>query len=120
MEKGDFNRDFSRNKKAMEMAMNTLIIIALSIVVLIAILVIFSRGTNSFTEKISLFFSSSNVDSFIQNCNSLNQNQQTYDYCCSQSTVKLSSSSKFPITCSNASTQNWGSKISQLNCDGVC
>jgi hypothetical protein len=110
-----------RDKRGMELAFNTIILIVLGVIVLVAIILIFTRASGSFGEKIDSFFSSSNVDAVVNQCNTLAEQEQTYEFCCVNKTVRLSRAEKFSLSCLEANNnKSWGSKIVVVNCEGVC
>jgi hypothetical protein len=109
-----------KGKRGIELAFNTIILIVLGIIVLVAIVLLFNRTSGSFGDKIAGVFSSSNVDAVVSQCNTLVGQEQKYEFCCVQKIVKLSRSEKLELTCSLAREKSWGSSISELNCSGVC
>ena len=78
-----------RDKRGMEMAFSTLVIIILSVLILASIIFMFTSGSSKFKDVISLFSSKSNVDSVVDNCNSLVDTNQKYEYCCSSKVLSL-------------------------------
>jgi len=110
----------TRNKKGLEMAFGTIVVIILSLVVLIFLIMALKGSFKDFRDKIGIYFSDSNVDSIIDNCNSLAMRDSSYEYCCVKKEIKLSSKNKVFLTCDNARNESWGSSIDLLNCEGVC
>jgi len=108
------------NKKGFEMAISTIIIIILSLIVLIALILVFTRSTGTFSERISSLLGNSNIDSVRDSCNLLASQQSAYEYCCVNKTVKLSLNKKIDLPCSFARGESWGKQIDELNCVGVC
>ncbi len=108
------------DKKGLEMAINTIVLIILALVVLIAAIFIFSRSSSAFADKINSFISSSNVDSTIDSCNILANQESRFDYCCVKKSVKISRSEILNVTCSEATEKSWAKDIQKLNCEGVC
>jgi len=109
-----------KGKRGLELAFNTIILIVLGIIVLVAIVIIFNKASGQFGEKIELFFSSSNVDSVIDQCNTLGEQEQRYEFCCTNKTIKLSKQEKVQLSCFQAKNKTWGSSIVELNCEGIC
>lgn len=109
-----------KGKRGVELAFNTIILIVLGVIVLVAIVLIFNRASGSFSDKINVFFSSSNVDNVISQCNTLGEQEQRYEFCCVNKTVKLSRQEKLELTCLQAQNKTWGSSIMQVNCGGIC
>lgn len=58
-----------KSKRGLEMAISTLIVIILSIMVLIALVFVFSKSTGGFKDRVFGFFSNSNVDDVVRQCN---------------------------------------------------
>ena len=108
------------DKRGLEMAISTIILIILAVILLIAIIFLFSKASLGFKDKISIYFTSSNVDSVIENCNSLAGQEMNYEYCCINKTIKLSNINNLEIPCATASEKSWGKTIQKLNCNGVC
>jgi hypothetical protein len=117
MEKGV---KFEKSKKGMEMAFSTLVGMILAIILLALIIVFFTGGFNGFKEKIGSFFSDSNVDITVDNCNRLVSIGSSFDYCCVNKTIKISSKVKYDMPCTSASNYSWGARIDKLDCSGVC
>ncbi|MBM3247592.1 hypothetical protein FJZ17_03595 [Candidatus Pacearchaeota archaeon] len=109
-----------KGKRGVELAFNTIILIVLGIIVLVAIVLLFNRASGSFGEKINSFFTSSNVDTIVSQCNTLGEQEQKYEFCCVNKTVKLSRQEKLELTCELAGNKTWGSKIMELNCGSAC
>ena len=108
------------DKKGLEMAISSIILIILGLLVLIAIVFIFNRSAGSFADKINTFLNPSNVDSVVDNCNSLVVQENSYEYCCVKKTVRLSTKQTLEVTCGNATTASWAKNIQKINCDNVC
>jgi len=109
-----------KSKRGLEMAISTLIVIILSIMVLIALVFVFSKSTGGFKDRVFGFFSNSNVDDVVRQCNSEAEQERYFDYCCANKTIKISSKVKFENTCFNISNENYASEMVSLNCGGVC
>lgn len=109
-----------RDKRGLEIAFSTIVVIIISLLVLIAIFIMFTNGSGKFKEAISSFMSSSNVDDVVKGCNNLALSEYSYDFCCMNKTVKFSSKDKLEISCFGASKESWGAKIEKVNCEGVC
>jgi hypothetical protein len=113
-------REIIKNRKGFEMAFSTIVVIILALLLLATIIFIFSKSASSFREKISGYFSSSNVDSIIEKCSTLAISGGSFEYCCVNNTVKFSSKDKQELTCLQASNFSWGMKIGELNCENIC
>jgi len=107
-------------KKGMELTFSAMVVIVLSILLLVAVLFMFTKASGNFKDAIANFFSSSNVDSIVDTCNRQVETLQSYEYCCVKKEVKLSSKDKRMLTCGEASEESFGSRINKMNCEGVC
>jgi hypothetical protein len=76
------------NKKGMEMAINTIVILVLAIVVLVFLVLFFTNSSGEFAERIKSYFSYSNVDRIVEQCNLLVDLDRGYTYCCEVQKVK--------------------------------
>jgi hypothetical protein len=115
-------RNKMRSKRGFEMAFSTLVAIVLALI-LLALLIVFLTGSfGKFKDKISNFFSSSNVDSVVDNCNRLVISESFYEYCCVNKTLKMSGKEKYEQSCFNIFSGNysWAKNLEKLNCEGVC
>ena len=109
-----------RDKKGIEIAFSTVIVIILAILILTSLLFIFYKTSNKFKDTIDTYFFSSNVDSVIENCNNLALMNSQYEYCCVEKTIKLSRGDVRVLTCLKASNETFGSSINKINCDITC
>lgn len=108
------------NKRGFEMAISTIIIIILSLIVLIALIMIFTKSTGTFGEKVSTILGTSNIDTVKDACNLFASQNSVYEYCCVNKTIKLGLNKKIEMPCVRASEESWGTSIGKLNCAGVC
>jgi hypothetical protein len=109
-------------KRGMELAINTLIIIVLGIIVLVALLIVFNNQTGIFTNLIKNLMGKSNVDSLVIGCNNLADGGQTYEYCCVKKDVVLGSgkSDKLSLTCGEMRDRAFGARINNVDCAKLC
>ena len=107
-----------RDKRGLEIAINTLILMILGIVVLIAIVLFFVMGAEDFGGHLD--DNSVNVDEVIVNCNSYVTRDAKYMYCCEEKTVRFSKESSVKVTCDFARDAEWASgRINELDCSAV-
>lgn len=109
-----------RGKRGSELVINITITAIIAVIVLAILLLIFLNGTGNFKDKVSSFFSASNVDNVIQICNNDAAQEGKYEYCCVKKLVRLSSKEKYELSCFEASGKSWASSMIKLNCEGVC
>lgn len=107
-----------KEKKGLEMAITTVIMIILSISVLTVLIIYFNSQTGFFSRFFKTHSSVSNVDDVISSCNSLVDREAFYTYCCEAKEVKLVGNSSFEkLTCDDAREKAWASnRIRELSC----
>jgi len=112
-----------RNKKALEMAVNTIIIIVLSVLVLIVLIFIFNQQTGIFSNFINNLVGRTNVDSVVTACNSLTASNSVYEYCCVEKEVRHSEDRKTKeekLTCQELAEKSFtGGRINKINCESA-
>ena len=113
------------NKRGLEMAVGTIIIIVLAVLVLIVLLVIWNQQTGIFSEFLSSISGKTNVDTLVTGCNSLVTQQAVYEYCCIKKDVKYELDGeikKEKLTCSEIAKKEFTSnRVQELNCqDAGC
>jgi len=108
-----------KDRRGMELAIGTLVIIILSIFVLIALLFIWNQQTGIFSDFLKNIAGESNVDAVVVACNSLVTRNSVYEYCCTKREVKLEDES-LELTCQELSEKEFGSRVNKLNCESVC
>ena len=114
-------RNLVKNKKGLEMAFSTIVVTVLAVILLVIVITFLMGGFKTFREKVGVYFSESNVDSVVDSCNFLVEQNSAYEYCCANKTIKLSAKQNLQMSCSMASNQSWaGNRIKELNCAGIC
>jgi ABC-type lipoprotein release transport system permease subunit len=113
-------RGLRKDKRGLEIAFSTIVVIVLAVVVLIFLIVFFNQSTSGFKNRILTLLGSSNIDSIKDSCNTQAIQNSDFEYCCVNKTVKLSSKQSLQLTCEKATQESWGSSITKLNCEGVC
>lgn len=111
------------NKKGLEMAFSTIVAFILALILLVLLILFLTNNFSNFKDKISLYIGSSNTDEIVKVCNLNVQQEQKYEYCCVNKTIKTSDKKKFESTCFNLLNQtgpSWIEGIEKLNCGGVC
>lgn len=115
------------NKKGMELAVGTLIVIILSVFVLIALLIIWNQQTGIFSDFLKNIAGKTNIDSLVTSCNSFVTQQAFYDYCCVKRDVNyegiVEGKRKIieqELTCKELSGKTFtGGRIEKLNCENI-
>ena len=113
------------NKRGLEMAVGTIIIIVLAIFVLIAVLVIWNQQTGIFSDFLRSVSGKTNIDTLITGCNSLVTQQAVYEYCCIKKEAKYEQDGeikKEKLTCDELREKEFtGNRVNELNCgDAGC
>jgi len=122
-----------RNKKGMEMAVTTVIMIILSITVL-TILVIFFNSQTGFLDKwFKTQSTASNIDAVVSACDGLVTSQSIYAYCCEEKEIRFGEKGKVvdgeivknkdtQMTCEKVAESDWGKgRVRKMECDeGIC
>lgn len=76
-----------RNKKGVELAISTLVIIVIAVIVLVVIVVGFAVGWSNLWGNIAAFFGGSNVDTVVKACNTACLTESKDAWCNEQRTV---------------------------------
>lgn len=109
------------NKRGLELAIGTLVVIILAIVVLIFLLIFWNSQTGIFSDFFSSFVGKSNVDALVTSCNSLVTQQAVYEYCCIKKDVRYEQNGeikKEKLTCGELAGKEFtGNRINELSCE---
>jgi len=110
------------DKKGLELAINTIVILILAVLILAALILFFTGSFTTFYEKIKGYSSYSNVDNVVNGCNILVDTNGQHSYCCEKKTVKYinkGDKDEGEFSCLEASNQEFGNGIKRLNCEGI-
>lgn len=102
------------------MTFNVIVILILAVLLLAVLIFVFTTSSGSFLNNINSYFSDSNVDSIISNCNNLVSVNSFYEYCCIKKSVKTSKEEIFQLSCDETRLKDFGNRINKLECTGVC
>jgi len=118
-------------KRGLEMAVTTVIMIILSIAIL-TILIIFVNSQTGFLYKwFGTYESESNVDTVVSACNALVATESVYSYCCEEKEIILGGKGEvdedgnvvensFKMTCNVSRGESWSAgRIEEMSCVGV-
>ena len=110
-----------RDKRGMEMAVTTVIMIVLSIAVLTILVVFFNSQTGFLSKWFKTQQTESNVDSIVSVCDNLVTSESVYAYCCEEKEVVFGLEARnIKITCDDASRAGWsGGRIREMECSSV-
>ena len=112
------------NKRGLELEINTLVIIILSVLVLIALLLIWNYQTGVFSDFLKNIQGKTNVDGIVTACNILASQQAVYEFCCIARETKYENSEgkiqEEKLTCLGLANKNFtGGRIQSLDCENV-
>jgi hypothetical protein len=105
------------NKRGLELAFSTIVVIVLSILLLIALLFILNSQTGMFSTLLKNF-QKNNVDSVVAICNSQASSGQEYSYCCDKKEVIINKE-KSEMTCGEVKKNGYG-EIQEIKCEIIC
>ncbi|OGJ20397.1 hypothetical protein A3K73_00085 [Candidatus Pacearchaeota archaeon RBG_13_36_9] len=112
-----------RDKRGMELMINTSVVIVLAILTAVVLLVFWDIQTGRFSGYIKELMGKSNVDSVIAACNSFVSRNAAYEYCCAEKTVKYELEDgvkEEQLTCFQLSSMEFGSRMEKMECENVC
>jgi uncharacterized protein YxeA len=112
-----------KDKKAMELAIGTVVIIVLAILILISLLVFWNSQTGIFSDFLENLAGKTNVDAIVTSCNSFVTRSAVYDYCCVEREVKYEVDGSLieeKITCKALADKPIGERINKLDCEAAC
>lgn len=111
--------NFIREKKAFELALNTIVILVLAILLLLFAVIFFTTSSGSFIDTVKSYFSYSNVDSIVQRCNLLADSNSANSFCCEKVEVKYyidGKKEKGVFSCRDLFDKKIDNRIKDLNC----
>ena len=110
-----------RDKKGMEMAITTVIMIVLSIAVLTVLVVFFNSQTGFLSKWFKTQSTQSNVDVVVGACDNLVTTEAVFAYCCEDKEVSFGEGGQnVKMTCDNISRADWaGGRVREMECASV-
>lgn len=87
--KGEKIRIRMMNKRGLSLAINTLVVLVLAMVVLAFMVLFFTDAAGDFGGVVKSYFSYSNIDRVVDNCNVLVDLGSSYTYCCEINKIKF-------------------------------
>ena len=107
------------DKRGFELAINTIILIALGVLALIVIIIVWASQSGYFADFLENIRGKTNVDSLVTSCNSLVSQNSVYEYCCVKTDVRLENQ-ELELSCQELNTKDFtGNRIKELNCDNA-
>ncbi|MAH06826.1 hypothetical protein CMI38_01085 [Candidatus Pacearchaeota archaeon] len=107
------------NKKGMEMAINTVVILVLAIVVLVFLVLFFTNSSGEFAGRVKSYFSYSNVDRIVEQCNLLVDLDRGYTYCCEKNEVRFFSDGERDESLMSCGEMVERFGVEKMGCEGV-
>jgi hypothetical protein len=111
-----------KNKKGLELAINTIVLLVLAMVFLLFMILFFTGTSGTFVTKIKGYFTYSNVDDVITGCNIFADSEQNYGYCCEKKFVKYVEDGENKggeFSCLEITNKSFGKDVKKLNCEDV-
>jgi hypothetical protein len=103
-------------KRGMEMAISTIIIIALGLLVLVGTLYMLIAQKGIFKESVDVVSSDNNVDELVLSCNDLVGMEKYFSYCCEEKTANTGKET-FEGSCFELKENGiFGGRIQELDC----
>ncbi len=112
------------NKKGLELAINTIVILVLAIVVLLFLVLFFTEAGKDFFKKVRGYSSEVNVDEVITSCNILADTNSVYEFCCGKKVVEYytieNKITEENISCNELVNKSYiNNKINSLDCEEI-
>jgi hypothetical protein len=110
-----------RQKRGMEMAVTTVIMIVLSIAILTILIVFLNSQTGFLSKWFKTQSTASNVDVVVSACDGLVTSQSFYAYCCEKKDVLFGDGERgVKLSCDNISKQDWaGGRVREMECSSI-
>ena len=109
-----------QKKGAMQMTLGTMVGLVIALVVLTMLILAFTKTGQGFMDTISGYFSKTNIDDVVNECNRESDLGNSYSFCCVNKKIKLERGKELDMSCFNARNESWGVRISEMNCRGIC
>jgi len=111
------------NKKGLELAINTVVILVLAILLLLFLILFFTDAGKNFLASVGLYAGYSNVDNVIANCNILYDTKRNYEFCCEKKNVRYYENNEKlekEFTCNDLINKSFiNNKINDLDCGEI-
>ena len=105
------------DKKGLEMAVTTVIMIVLSIAVLTILIVFLNSQTGFLSKWFRTQTTQSNVDAVVGVCDNLVTTEAVYAYCCETKDVVFGDKNVTRLTCSEIQSKDWsGGRVRYMDC----
>ena len=109
-----------REKRGMEMAITTVIMIILSISILTVLVIFFNSQSGFLSRVLKSSASESNVDLILNTCLLLSETESSYSYCCDRREVIINSKTKEVMACKDMEGKTWsGNKLGEYDCTNI-
>ena len=109
------------DKRGMEMAVTTVIMIVLSIAVLTILIVFLNSQTGFLSKWFKTQQTASNVDIVVSVCDGLVTSESVYAYCCEDKEVSFGEGKQnVKMSCAEISGEDWsGGRVREMECASV-
>ena len=111
------------NKKGLELAINTIVILILAVILLIFLVLFFTETGKNFLVKVRGYSNEANIDEIVRSCNILADTNSIYEFCCVKKIIKYyvtnDSIAERKLSCDKLSNISLGNEVKKLNCDEV-
>jgi hypothetical protein len=105
-----------RNKRGSSMATSTIILLILGLIILVVLVIGFTRGWESF----STLFKTDNIDTIKTKCSADCLTNSEFGYCNSAKTVKDGENDPFEATCEELATNPSYARYGIESCPDLC
>lgn len=116
-------RGENRKKKAVEIMTTTYFMILLIILALFIVITFWDFQTGKFSSFLDRVFRRTNLDKWIESCNSLASKNSGYNYCCIRRGVNYKLNGTFiveELTCRELAEKTFTEgRVNKLNCENV-
>jgi len=109
-------------KRGLEMAVTTVIMIVLSIAVLTILIVFLNSQTGFLSKWFKTQSTQSNVDVVVSACDNLVTSESVYAYCCEKKEVSFGEGEQnIKLTCDEIAKADWsGGRVREMKCSVSC
>ena len=109
-----------KDKRGLEIAVTTVIVIVLSIAVLTVLVIVLNSQTSFLSRWFKSQTTESNVDAISSVCDNLVTIESIYAYCCENNDVILANGTSIKMTCEVVAEQDWAmGRVRALECSAA-
>jgi len=115
-----------KNKKAIQLTLETVLLLILTVVAVVLLLGFFTQSSQHLFGRIKSYFIYPNVDAITESCNVLSSSGASYAFCCDKKEVKYydkdneGKKTGGVFTCNQLADKSFSNnKINKLECGGI-